>query len=259
MSLKTFSKFYYGHEITKDNYTIPFDEGSGELTAELDIGAYTLTGFVAEVSKALNAAGALTYAVSVDRDTRIITIAASGTFELLTSTGLTNASAAWSLLGYTTAADKTGASSYAAENASGEVYENQFIMQDYIDPNHWVSTVDASVNKSTSGVVEVVTFGEEKFLQCNMRYITDLAGDGQVIKTQANAVQNTVNLLSYLIRKNPVEFIPNIDDTDVFYSLLLESTPDNQKGVGFKLRELYDRGLPGYYETGPLKFRVYDV
>jgi hypothetical protein len=37
---------------------------------------------------------------------------------------------------------------------------------------------------------------------------------------------------------------------------MLESTPEDAKGLKYKLKELYGQGLPGYFETGVLKFRV---
>lgn len=256
MSLLTHSLFYYGHTIDSSNYAIDFNEGAAELQATLAIGEYTLTDFLAEVERALNAAGALTYVVSINRTTRIITIAAGSTFSLLVSTGTRSGSGAWPLLGYS-GADKTGTNTYAANTASGSSYYTQFILQDYIDSIHNVRTVEAVVNKSASGKIEVVKFGTESFFEFSLKYINNFTmPSGAPIRTNLNGVANLTTLMNYLITKAPVEFIPDESNVNAYSKLLLESTPDNDKGLGFKLKELYDKGLPGYYETGMLKMRV---
>ena len=52
-----------------------------------------------------------------------------------------------------------------------------------------------------------------------------------------------------------MEFIPNRLVPNVFKRCILESTPASGDGVGFELRELYSRGLVGYFETGEITFR----
>ena len=46
MTIKTKSEFYYGHEITLVNNSIPFTEGSGEIVATVNIGTYSLSDFI---------------------------------------------------------------------------------------------------------------------------------------------------------------------------------------------------------------------
>jgi protein involved in sex pheromone biosynthesis len=62
--------------------------------------------------------------------------------------------------------------------------------------------------------------------------------------------------MQYLINKYEVEFMPDKDNPDDFYRVVLESASGNSKGTGYKLEEQYGRGLVGYFETGILKFRV---
>lgn len=258
MSLRTFSAFYFGMQITKENNLINFDEGGGELDAELNIGGYTHTTILAEIARALNAAGGLTYTVTIDRDTRKITIAAGSNFTLLTQTGSQVANSPWQMLGFSQAANHTGDDSYTGELGAGFEYLPQFILQDHIDVLHWVQAAEASVNKSARGDVEVVTFGNESFLQCNIKYATNITQDGTVVQTNGSGVSDLVFFMNYIIQKLPIEYIPDVDVTDTFEQVLLESTTDSQKGVGFRLKELYDIGLPGYFETGALKFRVFN-
>lgn len=258
MSLGTFSTFYFGLQITKDNNLLNFDEGGGELTAELNIGGYTHTTILDELERALNAAGGFTYTATMNRTNRKVTIAAGSTFTLYTQTGSQVANSPWQLLGYSQLANHTGTNTYQSEAGAGYEYLPQFILQDHVDTMNWVQAAEASVNKSARGDIEVVTFGNESFLQCNIKYITNITQDGSVIHTNGSGVSDVVFFLNYVIQKAPIEYIKDVAQRDTFEPVLLESTPDNSKGVGFKLKELYDQGLPGYFETGALKFRVYN-
>jgi hypothetical protein len=256
MSLRTFSVFYYGHVVTADNNIINFDEGSGEFSAELDVGSYTLTQYAAEVARAMTLEGNQVYTVDVNRSTRVLTISAPGNFSLLCSTGSQNASAAWSMMGFSTSSDRTGTNTYAANSGSGSQFAPQFILQDHVDSDHWIQAADATVNETANGEVEVVRFGSKSFFQCNIMYITNITQDGTIIQTNGSGVSNALAFMNALIQKAPIEYMPDIDDRETYESLLLESTPESRDGVGFRLREMYDKGLPGYFETGNLKFRV---
>ena len=77
MSIKTFSAFTYGHTVTEDNQFINFSEnGVDELSAVIDVGAYTLADFANKVAQAMNEIGTLNYTCTVDRETLKLTISA---------------------------------------------------------------------------------------------------------------------------------------------------------------------------------------
>lgn len=256
MALSTHSKFYYGHIITTDNNAIDFSEGGGELQATLANGSYTLTEFADEIVRAMDAAGALTYSTSIDRTTRKITISSTATFELLVSTGTRAGATAYTLAGFT-GADRTGASSYEGDSGSGKEYTTQFILQSYVPSSNFKRSTDASVNKSASGRVEVVKFGEESFIEFNMRYITDIQGqDGTLLRNRATGVADLRDLLDDLIEKSRFEFMEDENTPTTFEKVILESTPSESDGTGYRLREQFDRGLPGYFDTGILRLRV---
>lgn len=256
MSLRTHSKFYFGFEVSDDALYIDFDEGGSELTAELQIGNYTLTDFCDELARALNEAGALTYTVSVNRTTRIITVAASGNFTLRVASGSHLGTTAFGLAGFT-GADRTGAATYDSNAAAGSEYATQFILQSYVGPEDFQEAISGVVNQSASGDVEVVTFGELRFIEANFKYVTDIDhGASDIIRSDASGVSKLRTFMQYLVTKAPLEFMPDEDTPGTFYSVLLESTPDDQKGLKYKLKEQYGQGLPGYFETGVLKFRV---
>jgi len=256
MSLKTFSKFYYGYEITTDNNLVNFDEGGGELTGELNVGFYTLEQFAVEIQRALRAEGAFDYLVVVNRTTRKLTISAGSNFELLPVTGASSGVSAFPLMGFTT--DRASDDSYEGNVASGFSYAPQFILQDHVPTANWKKSVQASVNKTASGRVEVIKFGEEQFLQGNIMYITNITQDGAVVKTNGSGVQDFLDFMDWLIKKAPVEYMADIATVGTFQNLILESTPEDKSGTGYKLKELYDKGLPGYFESGILVFRMVD-
>ena len=94
--LDKLSKWYYGHYVDTSNNILSFNDGT-DRTATLNVGDFSLTEFIVEVQRALNAASSLTFTVSVDRSTRLVTIAAWSTFELQTTSG--SALSPYSLLG----------------------------------------------------------------------------------------------------------------------------------------------------------------
>src|SRR5690606_20169751 len=113
-------------------------------------------------------------------------------------------------------------------------------------PEEFQERIGASVNESANGEIEVISFGLRKFIEMNIMYINNRPQDGTVIKTNLSGVSDAIDFMEFITQKFPFEFIPDIADRDTFYKVLLESTPQSREGVGFKLRELVGRGLPGY-------------
>jgi len=259
MSLSTFSTFYYNYEFDQYYKYINFKENGGsELTAEVEIGSYTPTEMATVIQDAMNTSGALTYQVTFNRSERTFTISlvGAGSFDLLISSGTSDAKA-FSIFGFS-GADRTSLSA-STGNTCGNEYNPQFILQDYISTNDFQKLISPTINKSASGAVEVIRFGVEKFMQCNIKFITNKESGGDVIRYNPTGVANAQSFLQYLITKKPIEFMPDIGSRNTFQKMLLESTPDDQKGTGYKLKELYDKNLPGFYETGALIFRLIEV
>ena len=254
MAINTMSKFYYGHNITSSNCKLNFKEGAGsELTATLDVGDYTLTDFATEVQRVLNVAGALTYTVSVARATRVITIAATGTFTLLAATGTNIADGVFTLAGYA-AADVTG-TSLVAGSASGSEFIPQFNLQKYISFDDQESASYSSVATSAGGSVEVVSFGTDNFMNCEIAYQTNLTqAAGSVVENQSGGLDNLRTFMQYITAKRKIEFIPDRDSPSTYVKCLLESTPSSGAGTGFVLNE-YLGTLPGFFSSGLLRFR----
>lgn len=253
--VNTWSKFFYDFEITADNRYINFDEGSGELTAELKQGRYSLTDGLQHIADQMSDVGTQGYIVSLNRVTRIATIQAAAPFDLLVATGSAVASSGYPLAGFT-GADRTGANSYAGNALVGREYVPQFKLQDFVDPEDNVRTVDSTVRKAADGSVEVVTFGEEKILKAQIKFATNIRQDGRVIRNNPSGYEDLREFMRWCIRKAPVELMLDENAPGVFLKLMLESTPESKDGIEFRLKELYTRNLPGYFETGILDFRV---
>jgi hypothetical protein len=253
----THSRFYYGFEVDTTNNAIDFDEGSGELSATLRSGSYTLTTFVEEISRALNAAGGdLTYEVSVDRETRLITISADGDFELLIASGSRSGTSIYSDMGFS-GPDLSGDDSYTGSAAVGSEYTTQFWLQSYVSTEDWQESADAVVNESASGNIEVVRFGTRKFSEWDFQLITDqpTGVDNPVTRNRPTGVADLRTFMQFLVTKAPFEFMADEDDVETFETLILEATPESKEGTAYKLKEEFSRGMPGIYKSGILKFR----
>lgn len=255
MALSTFSKFYYGHIVNETNRFINFDEGSGELTVELTSGYYSATEYAAEVKRALDAEGTLTYNVTFLRSTGQLQISSTANFSLLFATGSQVGQSAGPLMGFS-AIDLSGLSSYTSQNRSGNVYFPQFILQSFVDKDDSEGLIDSTVNKSASGLVEVIRFGVENFVEFNIRYITNTLMDGVVIKNNSQGLESARDFMKYLITKGRFEFMADEADPNTYYTLQLEKSPEDQNGTKYKLKEQVTRGLPNIYETGILICRV---
>jgi hypothetical protein len=254
----TKSKFYYGHTVTADNRAISFSEDNvNELIAELKIGNYSLTSYAQEVRRAMNeVSGGNNYEVSLDRNTRILTISGDNPFTLLTQTASIILISAFRMMGFNDLQDLTGLNSYSGQFGSGDVYAPQFFLQDYQDFRFNQKTASANVNQSASGLVEIVSYGNVKLMSCNIKYInTYTQPDNSIFENNPNAIDETLTFLEYLITKGRIEFIADRDDANEYIECILDSTSKEQNGTAFELRELYSQGLNGYFETGLLRFR----
>jgi hypothetical protein len=255
-ALSTHSKFRYGWEVTTLKRYLDFNDGTAVRRATLDIGVYDSAGYAAEIKKQMDAVSTLVFTVSFNRTTRIFTISSTANFTLLFSTGVSSAVSAHVLLGYTST-DKSAALTYTAEGASGYEYSTQFPLQSYKDTTTNRRAIDGVVNKSASGVVEVIKFGNERFMECEFLFITNVQQEvGSIILSNPTGLEDFIQLMDWLTDKGTVEFIKNSSDAATYQSFILESTEADSKGLDYDVIELYDRGLAYYFKSGKLKFRL---
>lgn len=258
MALNTRPKFYYIDPVTKDNQFINYLEplqDNTEITVSVPVGSYTMTELAAAVQSALNGSGKLDYTVTFNRSTRNITISSTEEFELLVTTGSNAGLSIYPLIGFTS--DKTGASTYDSDSLIGVEYVPQFPLQSYEDSKDNKTAISPSVNEAASGVKEIIRFGNKRQYTFNITFITDLdvGSYGPWIGTNVNAVSEANAFLDFTTDQNPIEFMPDIDDVNTFKKILLDRTPESRVGTDYKLKELINRNLTDYYETGRLVFR----
>ena len=256
MAIGTFSKFYFGTEITLTDSKIDIDEGSGELTGTLDLGIYSLTALAAELQQVLNAIGTDTYTVTFNRDTRIYDIVSTGTFSILIDTGTNSSAGAYPVFGFTGSVDLSSAASHTGDSSAGSEYVTQFPPQNFVAPDFRKEKGDASVNQTASGVVEVISFGDIRFIEMDLLFITDIKMDGKVIGNNPTGVQDAIDFLTFAIKRGAIEFMPDRDTTSTFFQVILDKTSEDGKATKFKLKEETGKNLPGIYKTGKLDFRI---
>lgn len=259
--IDSYSSFYYGYKIKAQPFNgfLNIDEGSGEISVEIPVGSYTLTTLVDALRNALLTQATLDYVVGVDRATRKITISATSNFDLLTNTGSQVGSSAWSLLGFSTASDKTGTNTYTSDNSSGKRYLPQFPLQSYVPSEDFQAANQASKNVAANGTtVEVIRFGLAKFIEMDIKFITsslDIA-DGIYIKKNPRGLEDAREFFQDITELSEFEFMPDRNQPGEFRRCIVESMPDFQDGTGYKLKELFNDNLRDVYETGVIKLRV---
>ena len=254
--INTDSIFYWIDPVEDDNFYLNFDEGAGELTAEVPTGNYSPTDLAFAVQDAMNNVGLNGYVVTFDRSLRTYQITGAAPFDLLIQTGTNVGADVFPLLGFT-GSDLTGLSSYGSNNQVGYAYRPQFKLQDFVSFEDLQRAINPSVNKSATGAVEVVRFGVEKFFEFNIRFCTDIdQGAFGPIRTNLNGVDDVRQFLRYCTTKGDLEFMPDEKNVGDYFKVLLESTEEDSKGTGYRLKELYPQNLPGYFDTGKLVFRV---
>jgi len=109
---------------TSANNYIDFNEGAGALSAQITPGTYSIDDLVSHLKTILDAAGSDTYTVSFDEITKKLTIASTGSFSLLWSSGSHSATSAYKELGWNQT-DVSSGSSHTAPNSlkiSGDDY-----------------------------------------------------------------------------------------------------------------------------------------
>lgn len=206
----------------------------------------------------MDAASTLTqlYTVSVDRTTRAVTITSVDPFDLLTNTGSQVSTSPWTLIGFDTSVDHTGATTFTGESAAGSKYVTQFPPQDYVAPNFKKTKVQPSVNEAASGELEIITFGTRRIIEMELLWITNKDLKSKDFFRNPTGVEDAITFMDFATTKAPMEFMEDKDIPNTFFKVILNSTEDSSNGTGFELIEEVARALPDYYKTGLLTFRI---
>jgi hypothetical protein len=251
--IRTLSLFYYGHKVDSTNFNLDFDEGNGELTAELSIGDYTLEEFALEIAGQMSAVGTQSYLATVTRGlVPVINIQAPGDFTILCRTGSHFGTSGWGLAGFT-GLDKSGDNFYTGPSQSGSVYRPQYPFHNYTAPEDFQVLENAAVSTSAKGDVQVISFGEGRRMEMDMRIITNKVGLRlDPFYENPTGVTDARAFLKYLISRARVEFMPDYENVSNYFKVQLETTETERDGTGFKLKSM---GVPDFYQTGKLFFR----
>jgi len=255
-SFSPLALFYYSESVDVNNFYLNFDEGGGELTATIETGSYTFTELAEAVEAALNSASVNAYSVLFLRDERRFEITGAVPFSLLITSGTNNGQSIFPLLGFNgvdTPLDTVQTSNLQA----GSEYLVQFPLQDYVDQEDFQKSISPSVNKSASGIIEVIKFGIEKFYEFDINFITNIdQGSSGPIRTNLTGVQDARLFMRFCVSKRNLEMMLDSEDRSTFVTVLLDKTEADKDGTGYRLKEIYGKGLPGYFETGKLTFRL---
>ncbi len=254
MSIKTRSVFYYGHTVDDSNYAIDFTEGENTINAEMPVGDYSLSGFVAAIEVLLNKSGDNTYSVTLNRDSRFITITSSGEFGLLVGTG--SSFSMFGLMGFS-GDDKPAAMFHIGSVGSGMEWRPQHILESYDPKENNLERISPSINESTSGEIESLFFGERVFIRFNAKLITNIEQKSRsIVEEDINGVGNAISFLTYITTKAKFEFMPDRDNRSDFVNVLLERIRGSSSGTGFMLEKMFGEAGQQYYETGLITMRV---
>jgi len=101
--------------INTNNKWIDFNEGGGELSAQIVVNDYDASTLCTAIKTAMETVGALTYTVTYSDTSNKFTITGSGAFTLLWQSGSHSATSVGSTIGYYVGADDTGGSSYPGD------------------------------------------------------------------------------------------------------------------------------------------------
>ena len=154
-------------------------------------------------------------------------------------------------------ADQTGANSYSGIDVIGKEFLPQFFLLDYTPPENLQEAVDASINETGSGELEVIRYGTKKLMRCNIDFVTnENMGADSWIETNSTGIEDCLDFLRDITQKSKIEFMPDRDNASDFKTFVLESTASNRSGLGYELREKTGEGQIGYFTTGLLTFRL---
>ncbi len=141
--------------INNTNNKLDFNIGAGELTATVANASYaigtshsqsgTLCKAIYDAIVAAEATG--TYTVSYSRSTKLFTITRSaGTFQLLRNTGTNVATSIWTTIGFSTAANSTGALTYSSGTTVEYAFAHTFSLGTGTQPPAYTFFIDWGVD-----------------------------------------------------------------------------------------------------------------
>ncbi len=251
MALRDKSLFNYGITIDATNQYLDFlNVGAGsQYHAVIPASYYTLGTLATAIALAMNQADPTnTYTCTVDRTygsnlQNRITIATNGSYlSLLFASGTYTLTSIATTIGFT-ATDKTGALTYTSAATVGTALQPVWYGNNYTPPQAYQkNTGDVAI--SASGVKEGISWSIQQFIQVEFKY-----------EPNASVLAYWDAFIQWMILQKPFEFTPEVNVPSVVYSVTLEKSPGDGKGLGFMMKEMTP-DFPFVYTTGSLEFRV---
>jgi len=251
MALRDKSLFLFGFEVNPLNSSLDFRSSMGGpiRLATLQVGFYSLTDLMREIKRAMEAADPLnTYTITADRTVNSgtenrVRIATSGMYlDLLFGSGPRVASSIAPTIGFA-AVDLSAALFYIGTATAGIALVSEYTPYNYTPPTIQRSIFGA-VNIAADGTKEAIVWQVQRFFEMNFKY-----------EPEAKVVTDWSDLMTWAIQQKPLEYTPEVSTPNVFFNCTLESTPEDAKGLAFKMKEMLP-DFPFNYTTGMLKFRV---
>ncbi len=251
MALRDKSLFTFGFSIDTSNQNLDFLNVAlgAQITAVIPASFYTLGTLATAITLAMNTADITnTYTCTVNRTAgsnlqNRITIATNGAFlTLLLSSGTNVLTSIRDMISFGHA-DLTGATTYTNSATSGTALQSAFYGFNYTPPQAYQKNT-GDVTISASGVKEGISWSIQQFIQIEFKY-----------EPLASVLAYWDPFIQWMILQKPFEFTPETNAPSTVYSVTLEKSPGDGKGLGFMMKEM----LPDYpftFSTGQLEFRV---
>lgn len=258
------SKFYYGITVDESNRYIDLVVSGVPTVAILKIGNYSPEQFAKEIERVISQANTNgSYKITFDRIQKKLTYVIDDVFTdeyyFKFLTGDNSHRSAFSLLGFDQV-DTDILVTTTAPNVVCKEYVTQYFPQNYLPTKHNKKARLPMLNTATSGHVELVKFGDDRFLEFEIPFITDIEQvEGSVIRSNPSGVQDYIDLIEWCTEKAYVEIMVDESKPLEYESFILESTEQSNQGLDYELIELYDKGLAFFYRSGLLKFKVVEV
>lgn len=250
MALTGSATFLYNLEVTPLNQFVDFVNVSAgmQLTATLNTGFYSLTSLLSELVRAITVVDPNNlYTATADRTIagglqNRVTIATSGAYlDLLFSSGTHSAASVGPLLGFAPV-DQTGDTSYTGISTSGTLLITTYPAYNYTQPE-FLSKIFGNVNVSAIGQKEAIVFQIQSFWEAEFKY-----------EPKAYVLSDWIPFIQWAIQQRLFDFTPELSNPTVFYEGTLETSSEDGKGLGFKMKEMLPE-FPNFYTTQPMRFR----
>lgn len=257
-----YSKFVYGFTLDATNNVLPIKLLLTEYTVYIPIGRYTGESLAVAIKAACEAeVPTETFTVTYDKVTRKFYILCSNGFEILFGSGVVTLNNCASVIGFNntdhTVTLNPPLFDYESDFAAGYEYKPQFPLQSYNKLGTIKKLTDPVVNKTADGEIEMVYYGEENYIEFEIKYITDIHyPDGSLIRNNQNALSEVKSFLNYCILKNIVTFYPDENSDEVINIRLDKTSEDSTNGTAYRIEEEYNANMPNYYKTNKLTWRV---